>query len=131
MEDGRPLDPAYVTWLFQKIRTQGEPLLLKGVGQRAVDGAAALIPHKIAHTSLTREGVSSSCGGCRRDQEGLPLGVMLVGLATCPRAILTSSARSLEWTPASGGRWSASGSRTGALVMGAALSGSDVRCVRS
>jgi integrase len=26
MEDGRPLDPAYVTRLFQVIRTQGEPL---------------------------------------------------------------------------------------------------------
>jgi site-specific recombinase XerD len=26
MEDGRPLDPAYVTGLFQKIRTQGDPL---------------------------------------------------------------------------------------------------------
>jgi hypothetical protein len=26
MEDGRPLDPAYVTRLFQKLRTQGEPL---------------------------------------------------------------------------------------------------------
>ena len=26
MEDGRPLDPAYITRLFQKIRTDGEPL---------------------------------------------------------------------------------------------------------
>ena len=26
MEDGRPLDPAYITRLFQKIRMQGEPL---------------------------------------------------------------------------------------------------------
>ena len=26
MEDGRPLDPQYVTRLFQKIRKQGEPL---------------------------------------------------------------------------------------------------------
>ena len=26
MEDGRPLDPAYVTRLFQKIRKEGEPL---------------------------------------------------------------------------------------------------------
>lgn len=87
MEDGRALDPAYITRLFQKIRRQGEPLpeltfhglrhcagslwlaagvdisivskllghssisvtadiyahMLKGVGQRAVDGAAALI----------------------------------------------------------------------------------------
>jgi integrase len=87
MEDGRALDPAYVTRLFQKIRKQGEPLpeltfhglrhcagslwlaagvdisivskllghssiaitadiyahMLKGVGQRAVDGAAELI----------------------------------------------------------------------------------------
>jgi integrase len=87
MEDGRPLNPAYVTRLFQKIRRQGELLpeltfhglrhcagslwlasgvdisivskllghssisvtadiyahMLKGVGQQAVDGAAALI----------------------------------------------------------------------------------------
>jgi integrase len=98
MEDGRALDPAYITRLFQKIRKQGEPLpeltfhglrhcagslwlaagvdisivskllghssisvtadiyahMLKAVGQSAVDGAAALI----AHTVLTREGVS-------------------------------------------------------------------------
>ncbi len=26
MEDGRPLDPAYVTRLFQKLRKQSEPL---------------------------------------------------------------------------------------------------------
>ena len=26
MEDGRPLDPAYITRLFQVIRKQGEPL---------------------------------------------------------------------------------------------------------
>ena len=26
MEDGRPLDPAYMTRLFQKIRLEGEPL---------------------------------------------------------------------------------------------------------
>jgi integrase len=87
MEDGRGLDPAYVTRLFQKIRTAGEPLpeltfhglrhswvslmlaggadlavvsklaghssvsitadiyhhMIKGVGQQAMNGAAALI----------------------------------------------------------------------------------------
>lgn len=98
LEDGRPLDPAYVTRLFQVLPREGEPLpeltfhglrhsaaslmlaggadistvskllghasisitadvyahLVAAVGQRAVDGAAALI----AHTSLIREGVS-------------------------------------------------------------------------
>lgn len=101
MEDGRPLDPQYVTRLFQKIRTQGEPLpaltfhglrhcwaslmlaagtdisivsklaghssvsitadvyahMLKGVGQRAVNGAAALIPRGVALTVHARSGV--------------------------------------------------------------------------
>jgi integrase len=97
MEDGRALDPSYITREFQTIRKQSEPLpelrfhglrhcaaslliagggdlstvskllghssvavtadiyahMIAGVGQRAVDGAAALI----AHTSLTREAV--------------------------------------------------------------------------
>jgi integrase len=104
LEDGRPLDPAYVTRLFQLIRKEDEPpeltfhgrrhsaasLMLAGgadistvskllghasisitadvyahlvaaVGQRAVDGAAALI----AHTSLSREGVKRVIGGER------------------------------------------------------------------
>jgi integrase len=103
MEDGRPLDPNYVTRLFNKIRQEGEPLpeltfhglrhcaaslllasgsdiavvskllghssisvtadiyahMLKGVGQRAVDGAAALIPRKTAHTLHSQEGVNT------------------------------------------------------------------------
>jgi len=102
MEDGRPLDPAYVTRLFQVIRTQGQPLpeltfhglrhcagslwlaggadistvskllghssisitsdiyahLIAGIGQRAVDGAAALIPGRVAHTVHTHQGLS-------------------------------------------------------------------------
>jgi integrase len=106
MEDGRPLDPQYVSRLFQKIRTQGEPLpeltfhglrhsaaslflaggadistvskllghssiavtadiyahMLKGVGQRAVDGAAALIPRKVALTVHTQPGVQADAG---------------------------------------------------------------------
>src|SRR5215210_253017 len=106
MENGRPLDPAYVTRLFQKIRTQGGPLpeltfhglrhswaslmiaagndlsivsklaghssvsitadlythMLKGVGQRAVVGAAALIPRKSAHTLHTQEAVHADLG---------------------------------------------------------------------
>ena len=103
MEDGRPLDPQYVTKLFQKIRTLGEPLpeltfhglrhswaslmiasgvdisivsklaghssvaitadvyahMMKGVGQQAVDGAAALIPRKSALTVHTQSGVQA------------------------------------------------------------------------
>jgi integrase len=99
LEDGRPLDPAYLTPLFQVLRKQGEALpeltfhglrhsaaalwiasgadintvskllghssiavtadvyghLVAGVGQRAVDGGAALL----AHTSLTRDSVSN------------------------------------------------------------------------
>jgi integrase len=102
MEDGRALDPAYATRLFQKIRTQGDPLpeltfhglrhcsaslmldggadistvskvlghssigitsdiyahLLKAVGQRAVDGAAAAV----ARTLLAQPDVSSDVG---------------------------------------------------------------------
>jgi integrase len=98
MEDGRALDPAYVTRLFQKNRTEGETAtradlprptalcrvavarhrtdisifskllghssisvtadiyahMLKGVGQRAVDGVADLI----AHTVHTQRAVS-------------------------------------------------------------------------
>jgi integrase len=107
MEDGRPLDPQYVTRLFQKIRTRGEPLpeltfhglrhcwaslmlaagtdiaivsklaghssvsitsdvyahMLKGVGQRAADSAAALIPRRVdALTVHTQSGVQSDAG---------------------------------------------------------------------
>ena len=95
MEDGRPLDPQFVTKLFQKIRLQDEPLpqlsfhglrhcwvslmlaagndlsivsklaghssvsitadiyahMLEGVGQQAVNGAAALIPRRVAQPS--------------------------------------------------------------------------------
>jgi hypothetical protein len=82
MDDGRALDPAYVTRLFQVIRTQGEPLpeltflghssisitadvyghLIAGIGQRAVDGAAALIPNRIAHTVHTQSGAQANAG---------------------------------------------------------------------
>jgi integrase len=102
MEDGRPLDPNYVTRQFAAICKEGEPLpeltfhglrhtcaslmlaggadistvskllghasifitadvyahLVAAVGQRAVDGAAALIPQRVAHTVLTHKGVS-------------------------------------------------------------------------
>jgi hypothetical protein len=48
-----------------------------GVGQRAVDGAANLIAHKVALTSHSQPGLSWCC---RQRLEGLQ-GVMLVGLA--------------------------------------------------
>jgi site-specific recombinase XerD len=103
MEDGRALDPQYVSREFQKIRLQGEPLpeltfhglrhsaasqmlaggadistvsklpghssiaitadvyahLIASVGQRAVEGAAALIPRKVALTVHTQPGVQA------------------------------------------------------------------------
>jgi integrase len=107
MEDGRALDPQYVTRLFQKIRIQNDPLpeltfhglrhswaslmlasgvdisivsklaghssvaitadvyahMMKGVGQRAVDGAAALIPRKsAAHTVHSQPWVRADAG---------------------------------------------------------------------
>lgn len=106
MEDGRALDPQYVTKLFQKIGTGGEPLpelslhglrhcwaslmlasgvdiaivsklaghssvsitadiyahMLTGVGQRAADGAAALIPRRVAHTTHTQPRVRADAG---------------------------------------------------------------------
>jgi integrase len=106
MEDGRPIDPQYITRLFQRIRTQGEPLpqltfhglrhcwaslmlasgadiavvselaghssvsitadvyahMIAGIGQRAVDGAAALIPAKVALTMHTQPAVKTDAG---------------------------------------------------------------------
>ncbi|HEX5907615.1 MAG TPA: site-specific integrase [Propionibacteriaceae bacterium] len=105
-EDGRALDPQYVSREFQKIRLQGEPLpeltfhglrhsaaslmlaggadistvskllghssiaitadvyahLIASVGQRAVDGAAALIPRKAALAVHTQPSVQADAG---------------------------------------------------------------------
>ena len=36
--------------------------LIAGIGQRAVDGAAALIPRKVAHTVHTQEGLTADVG---------------------------------------------------------------------
>ena len=77
MEDGRPLDPAYVTRLFQKIRLQGEPL-----PELTFHG----LRHSAGQLGWPRERTSASCPSCA----GTPRSrSQQTSTRTCSRASVT------------------------------------------